>query len=94
MIKIYTKLPFQKVFLIILLALPCIGFARVSGGPGDPANPDSLGRRGLGPLGHLECNVHVDTNCITKMITLEAWIDYTFTGVSMPVTVPWSTGAT
>jgi len=94
MIKIYTKLPFQKVFLIILLALPCIGFARVSGGLGDPTKQDSLGRRGLGPLGHLACNVHVDTNCVTKNIFLEAWIDYTFTGVSMAVTVPWSTGVT
>lgn len=94
MVKIYTKLSLTFVFLIAMLALPGVGFSRVSGNPADPNNPDSLGRRGLGPLGHLECNIHLDTNCVTKTVTLEAWIDYTFTGVSVPVTVPWSTGVT
>ncbi len=94
MTKIYTKFPFLTVLLLTLLALPCIGFSRAAGEPGGPSDPDSLGRRGLGPLGHLECNIHTDTNCVTKMVALEAWIDYTFTGVSVPVTVPWSTGVT
>ena len=71
------------------MVLPMLGFSRSWGGPDDPTNPDSLARK---QLGHLECNVHTDTNCVTHMVTLEAWIDYTFTGVSLPVTVPWSTG--
>jgi hypothetical protein len=91
MTKIYTNLYFRKYVTYLLLLLPVLGYSRSVGGPEDPTNPDSLAKK---QLGHLECNVHTDTNCVTHMVTLEAWIDYTFTGVSLPVTVPWSTGQT
>jgi hypothetical protein len=92
--KIYTNYYFLKTLIFILLAMPTMVFSRIIGGPDDPTNPDSLTKAPLSPLGHLECNIHTDTNCVTHVITLEAWIDYLFTGVSMPVTVPWNTGVT
>ena len=67
--------------------LPASGFTRIIGGPEDPA--DSLANK---ELGHLSCTIFADTNCVTKMIVLEAWITYSFSGVSEPVTVPWITG--
>lgn len=91
MTKLYTDCSLRKFLILCLLALPVIGFSRVIGGPDNNTNPDSVW---LSPLGHLECNIHTDTNCVTKMIQLEAWIDYTFTGISQPVTVPWSNGVT
>lgn len=91
MIKLYKNCVPQKVLLFLLLALPAIGFSRNIEAPGEPTTPDSLASE---PLGHLECNIHVVPDCATKTIWLEAWIDYTFSGLSLPVTVPWSTGET
>ncbi|MBL7829193.1 MAG: hypothetical protein JNJ57_21340, partial [Saprospiraceae bacterium] len=96
MTKIYTNCSFFRVILLIFTMMP---LALLAGSPGSPdpvtlpTDPDSLINQNQ-PLGHLECNIHTDTNCVTHMMGLEAWIDYTFTGVSIPVTVPWSTGQT
>lgn len=91
MIQFYTNRLCPKILLFLWLLLPLAGFSRVLNGPDDPTHPDST-QAELGPLGHLECIVYSDTNCTDKTLVLEAWIHYTFTDVSLPVTVPWSTG--
>lgn len=102
--KIYTTCFFQKAFLFFFLALPVLGLARGSEGVEDPTNPDSLANKYLAltnpdsleskKVGHLECNIHQIINCTTQTVTLEAWIDWTFTGLSEMVVVPWNTGVT
>jgi hypothetical protein len=87
----YTTRILPKYLIFFLLALPVMAFSRTGDGVGDPGNPDSLAKN---TLGHVSCNIHRDTNCVTKLVTLEAWIDWIFTGVSEPVVVPWSTGVT
>jgi hypothetical protein len=93
MTKFYkASLLTQFLFFLSLLS-PELGLGRAYGGPDDPpTNPDSL--IALSPLGHVKCTIHTDTNCVTKQVELQAWIDWTFTGISEPVTVPWSTGVT
>lgn len=89
--KIYTINLLLKTIFFLLFILPASGFSRISGGPNDPTNPDSLA---LSPLGHLSCIIIADTNCVTKMLTLEAWIVYSLSGLAQQVTVDWTNGIT
>lgn len=87
--KLYTNYSFFCSFLFLML-LSSTGAWAKNGEPATTTNPDSLAK--ANEMGHLKCIVETDTNCVTKQITLEAWIEYSFTGVMQAVTVPWNTG--
>ena len=68
-----------------------LGYANLPSGADDPTNPDSLAQK---PLGHLECIIRADTNCVTHEVSLEAWSHYVFTDISVPIVAVWSSGQT
>jgi hypothetical protein len=87
--KLYTNYSLLSSFTLLML-LSTTGAWAKNGEPATTTNPDSLAK--ANEMGHLKCIVEPDTNCVTRQITLEAWIEYTFTGVKQAVTVPWNTG--
>ena len=87
--KLYTNYSILCSFFLLML-LPTTGAWAKNGEPATTTNPDSLAK--ANEMGHLKCIVEPDTNCVTRQIALEAWIEYSFTGVKQAVTVPWNTG--
>lgn len=81
------KLCFTRAkWIFLTLGLPLMAFSNNA-----PATVehDSLA---TGDLGHLVCTIHQIEDCVSKTITLEAWLQYPFTGIEVPATAPWSTG--
>ncbi|MBL7828214.1 MAG: hypothetical protein JNJ57_16400 [Saprospiraceae bacterium] len=74
-------------FLSIFLLLP----SQLTGRTDPPPSDSSLQSQ---PLGHLECTIIVDTNCVDQSLTLSAYLSYIFSGQLVPVVVDWSTGVT
>ncbi len=82
MAKLYT-------FLLILIC-PLSIFAFNNDFPTHPTDPDSAA---MMPVeGHERCTTHVKVNCTTRTIELTAHVDFLFTGATMEVVAPWSTG--
>jgi len=46
------------------------------------------------PWGHAKCVIRADTNCANRTVTLGAFQEFLFNGITVAVTAPWSTGVT